>query len=96
MIKQYIGMIVEATRQHHSIYLGSSPRGSLALYRGSQSRALLMRRDYVTPDDIKALAVPVLAHRLILPSTDGSKDRSGRASIQEILNTVPVPGTIVR
>ncbi len=95
LVKKYIALVVEATRHHHSVYLGSSPRGSLALYRTSQARALMTGRDYVIPDDIKALAEPVLAHRLILPSTDGMKDRSGRASILEILDTVPVPGTLV-
>ncbi|MBI2329351.1 MAG: MoxR family ATPase [Chloroflexi bacterium] len=94
LVKQYIAAIVEATRHHHSIYLGASPRGSLALFRTAQARALVQGRDYVMPDDVKALAEPVLAHRLILPSTDGAQDRSARASIAEILEKVPVPGAI--
>ncbi len=94
LVKQYIASVVEATRHHHSIYLGASPRGSLALYRTAQARALMEERDYVMPDDIKALAEPVLAHRLILPSTDRVQDRSGRASIAEILETVSVPGAL--
>lgn len=96
LIKQYIATLVAATRHHHSIYLGSSPRGSLALFRSSQARALMEGRDFVLPDDIKALADPVLTHRLILPSTDRAQDRSGQNSINEILETVPVPGAIPR
>ena len=53
-------------------------------------------RDYVLPDDVKALAEPVLAHRIIARSTDSSQDKSGRASIAAILETVPVPGTVVK
>jgi len=95
-IKQYITSLVGATRDHPTIYLGASPRGSLALFRTAQTRALIRGRDYVLPDDVKALAEPVLAHRLIIRLTDVSQDRSGRASIAEILETVPVPGTVVR
>ena len=94
LVKQYIASLVEATRHHHSIYLGASPRGSLALFRTAQARALMQGRNFVLPDDVKALAEPVLTHRLILPSTDRAQDRSGRASIAEILETVPVPGAI--
>ena len=96
LVKQYIASLVEATRHHHSIYLGSSPRGSLALFRTAQARALMQGRDFVLPDDVKALADPVLTHRLILPSTDRAQDKSGQASIAEILETIPVPGAIPR
>ena len=96
LVKHYIASVVEATRHHNSIYLGASPRGSLALFRTAQSRALMQGRDYVIPDDIKALAEPVLVHRLILPSTDGSRESSARSSIAEILEKVPVPGAIPR
>jgi len=91
-IERYIAMLVESTRQSPSIYLGASPRGSLAMYRTVQARALLDGRDYVLPDDVKALAEPVLAHRLVLHSLDGSRDKSGRVQINEILAKVPVPG----
>lgn len=94
LIKQYIASLVEATRNNHSIYLGSSPRGSLGLFRTAQAHALLEGRDYVIPDDVKAMAEPVLAHRLVLQSLNGSKDKSGRASIREILESVPVPGLV--
>jgi len=95
-IKQYIISLVAATREHSTIYLGASPRGSLALFRTAQARALIRGRDYVIPDDVKALAESVLAHRLIIRLTDVSQDKSGRASIADILESVPVPGTIAR
>jgi MoxR-like ATPase len=94
LVKQYIVALVNATRHHPSIYLGSSPRGSLALSRTSQARALLQGRDYVLPDDVKALAQPSLAHRSLLSSTAQSQDRGSRESIAEILETVPVPGAL--
>ncbi len=94
LLKQYIASLVVATRHHHSIYLGSSPRGSLALFRTAQARALMQKRDFVLPDDVKALASPVLSHRLILPSTDRAQDRSSQTIIAEILETVSVPGAL--
>jgi MoxR-like ATPase len=94
LVRQYIVALVEATRHHESIYLGASPRGSLALFRTSQARALVQGRDYVLPDDIKSLAGPTLAHRTLLSSTGQSHGRDGLATIAEILQTVPVPGAI--
>jgi MoxR-like ATPase len=91
-VQQYIAELVESTRHHVSIYLGASPRGSLALFRTAQARALMHGREFVIPEDIKALAEPVLAHRLVLHSLDGSKDRSGRSIINDILSQVNVPG----
>lgn len=96
LIKQYIVSLVGATRNHPAIYLGSSPRGSLALFRTAQARALLQGRDYVLPDDVKMLAEPVLAHRLIIRLTDASLDKSGRTLVNELTETIPVPGTMVR
>ena len=96
LVKQYIVAIVGATRQHPSIYLGSSPRGSLALFRTSQARALLNGRDFVLPDDIKALAGPALAHRTLLSSTGQSMGKDGTTAIAEILAGVPVPGALPR
>ena len=95
LVKQYIASLVAATRQHPSVYLGASPRGSLALFRTGQALALLSGRDFVLPDDIKALAEPVLAHRLIVRSTDHSREKSVRTVISQLLDTIPVPGTIV-
>lgn len=94
LVKQYIVTLVEATRHHESIFLGSSPRGSLALFRTAQARALLQGREFVLPDDIKALAEPALAHRSLLSSGRRSPGRDIRAIIAEILATVPVPGAI--
>ena len=94
LVKQYIVALVEATRQHESIFLGSSPRGSLSLFRTAQARALLQGREFVLPDDVKALAEPALAHRSLLSSGGRSPGRDIRAIIAEILETVPVPGAI--
>ena len=96
LVKQYIVSLVAATRDRPTIYLGASPRGSLALFRTSQARALIHGRDYVLPDDVKVLAGPVLAHRLIIRLTDVSQDRTGRASVAELLETIPVPGTVLK
>jgi MoxR-like ATPase len=86
--------LVEATRQHPSIFLGSSPRGSLALFRTSQARALLLGRDYVLPDDVKALAEPALAHRALLSAGGQTPGKDSQTIINEILETVEVPGAI--
>jgi MoxR-like ATPase len=96
LVKQYIVAVVGATRQHPSIYLGSSPRGSLALFRTAQARALLSGRDFVLPDDIKALAGPALAHRTLLSSTGQSMGKDGTSAIAEILAGIPVPGALPR
>jgi MoxR-like ATPase len=96
LVRQYIAALVAATRQHAGIRLGASPRASLALFRTIQARALLEGRDYVLPDDVKYMASHVLAHRLILRSKEQSEDRTGRSLINDILETVPVPGTVVR
>ncbi|MCB9459884.1 MAG: MoxR family ATPase [Anaerolineaceae bacterium] len=91
-IKQYIVSLVNATRQHPDVYLGSSPRGSLALFRTSQARAAMAGRDYVIPDDVKALAETTLAHRIIVGPSARIKDISSRLIVQDILNNTPVPG----
>ena len=91
-IKRYILEIVTATRRHEDVYVGASPRGSLALFRTAQARAAVLGRDYVVPDDIKALAVPALAHRLIVGSAARVRDVDTRAIIQEIIRSLPVPG----
>jgi len=95
-VKQYIASIVEATRHHPSIYLGASPRGSLALFRTSQAHALIEGRDYVLPDDVKALAEPVLGHRIIVNMSNNGHNGQGKGHsvISEILESVIVPGTV--
>lgn len=91
-IKRYIVDIVSATRNHDDVYLGASPRGSLALYRASQARAALAGRDHVLPDDVKALAIPTLAHRIIIGPSARIKDITAENVIAEVLKRVPVPG----
>jgi MoxR-like ATPase len=91
-IKRYIVAITRQTRQHGEVYLGASPRGSLALYRTSQAYAAMHGRDYVLPDDVKLLANPTLAHRLILGPAARLRDFTSEQVVTEILNNVPVPG----
>jgi MoxR-like ATPase len=91
-LKRYIVDLTNQTRQHSEVYLGASPRGSLALYRTSQARAAMLGRDFVLPDDIKALAVPTLAHRVILGPSARLRDVNARQVVEEILNNLPVPG----
>jgi MoxR-like ATPase len=91
-LKRYIVDLTNHTRQHAEVYLGASPRGSLALYRTAQARAAMSGREYVLPDDIKALAVPTLAHRVILGPGARLRDLSARQVVEEILNNLPVPG----
>jgi MoxR-like ATPase len=92
LVKQYIANVVETTRRHESVYLGASPRGSLALYRGSKARALLDDRDFVLPDDVKALAYPALGHRLIVSPAARAKGVITEELVNECLERVPVPG----
>jgi MoxR-like ATPase len=91
-IERYIVELVETTRAHGEIYLGASPRGSLALFRTSQARAAILGREYVLPDDVKALAVPALAHRLIVGSAARIREVDAVDVIEEVLEKVPVPG----
>jgi MoxR-like ATPase len=91
-VKRYIVELVRQTRQHAEVYLGASPRGSLALFRTGQARAAIQDRDYVLPDDIKFLAQPALAHRVILGPAARLRDLSADQIIQEVLVKVPVPG----
>jgi MoxR-like ATPase len=94
-IQRYIVHIVGLTREHQDVYLGASPRGSLALMRAAQARAMLAGRDYVIPDDIKALAVAALAHRLIMSPEARMRNSSASGIINGILQEVPVPGSRV-
>ena len=91
-LKRYILNLISATRNHSEVYLGASPRGTLALVRSAQARAAVLGRSYVLPDDIKACAVPALAHRLIIGSSARVREIDTRSIINEILNAVPVPG----
>jgi MoxR-like ATPase len=95
LIKTYIVEIVNQTRRHPEVYLGASPRGSLTLYRTAQAFAALRGRDYVIPDEIKALAPAALAHRMIVSPAARIKDVSSDAVLTDILASVPVPGARV-
>jgi MoxR-like ATPase len=96
LIKQYIVQIVEATRRHADVYLGASPRGALTLYRTAQARAALHGRDYVIPDDVKALAEPALGHRIILSPAARIKGITTADILSELLTSMPVPGARVK
>jgi MoxR-like ATPase len=90
-VEAYGVAIVRATRFHADIQLGASPRASVALYRAAQATAFLGGRDFVLPDDIKAVAAPVLGHRLVVDLDRSIRGASSDAALTEILATVPVP-----
>jgi len=96
LIKQYIVALANATREHEAVYLGASPRGSLALFRTAQARALLDGRDFVTPDDVKELAFVTLGHRVILSPGAKVKGISTNDVVSACLSRVPVPGARAR
>jgi MoxR-like ATPase len=91
-VKRYIVELTSHTRQSSDAYLGASPRGSLALSRSSQARAALDGRDYVLPDDVKALALSVLPHRIVVTPAARLREVSAERIVQEILQSVSVPG----
>jgi len=91
-LKKYVVELIHRTRENSDVYLGASPRGSLGLYRAAQARAALHGRDYVLPDDIKALATAVLAHRIVVSPAARLRDLSAERILNEILETLPVPG----
>jgi len=94
-VQRYIVHVVGLTRDHPDVYLGASPRGSLAVMRASQARAMLQGRDYVIPDDVKALAAAALAHRLIMSPEARMRNATARGVIEQVLREVPVPGARV-
>jgi MoxR-like ATPase len=89
-VAEYIVRLATATREHPDVYLGASPRGSINLYRASQALAALDGRDYVIPDDVKQLAVAVLAHRLIVKSQASLREIDPDAIVREVLGQVPI------
>ena len=91
-IQKYIIDLVGRTRQNSDVYLGASPRGSLSLFRASQARAALNGRDHVLPDDVKALAIPVLGHRIIVSPAARLRELSADRIVQEVIYNAPVPG----
>ncbi len=96
LIKQYIVSLVNATREHESTYLGASPRGSLALMRGTQAYAMLDDRDFVQPDDVKLLAYPTLGHRVIVSPGARVRNIESAQIVDDCIERVPVPGVRVR
>jgi len=95
-VKEYIVDLVRQTREHPEVYLGASSRGALAIFRLSQARAALFGRDFVLPDDVKALAVPALSHRIIVGPAARIKDVEPAAIVEEILEHTAVPGAQAR
>ncbi len=96
LVKEYIVDIVRQTREHPDVYLGASSRGALAIYRLCQAKAAFDGRDYVLPDDVKALTKPALAHRIIVGPAARIKDIEPAAIVDDILDKLPVPGAQVR
>ena len=90
-LKNYVIDIAHASRKHPQVSLGLSPRAMVQLARAVRALAASRGRDYSTPDDVKELAVPVLAHRLVLRHTNRGHQMTSSQVIQEILTTVPVP-----
>jgi MoxR-like ATPase len=90
-IRRYILDLVNSTRNHPSLSLGASPRGSLALFHTAQARAAMLGRDYVIPDDIKYVAVPCLAHRMLMNPENALSGETTREVITELLSKLEVP-----
>ena len=90
-VEAYLVALVRATRGHHDLQLGASPRASVALYRAAQAWAILAGRRFVLPDDVQTIARPVLAHRLVVDLDESLRGASAEAVLTEILDAVPVP-----
>ena len=95
-VREYISELVGATREHKALMLGASPRGSLGLMRAGQGLAAIRGREYVLPDDIKYLAIPVLAHRLILKEEERLRGGAPEDFLEEIIDRIPVPAPVNR
>ena len=91
VLLRYVVALVEATRSHPQVTVGSSPRGGLAIVALARGQAMLEGRDYVTPEDVKQVAVPALAHRLSLRPELWVRRVTGDDVVAEILATVAVP-----
>jgi MoxR-like ATPase len=90
-VRGYIVQVARATRDHPAVSLGVSPRGTMALYRTSQARAAIRGRDFVIPDDVKALAPYVLTHRIIINPQTRLRGRTTEEVVMEVVDQVPVP-----
>src|SRR5690349_10315660 len=95
-VADYLLAVVRATREHPAIELGGSPRAALALFRATQARAAMRGQTYVKPDDVKALAVPALAHRLMMTAQTRLRQQDAEGIVAEIVGKLPVPVENVR
>jgi MoxR-like ATPase len=87
----YIVTIIQATRSHHDLALGASPRGGLAVMKVSRAHALLNGRDFVTPDDVRAVALPCLVHRAVLTDEAWARGTVAASVVQSVIDSVPTP-----
>jgi MoxR-like ATPase len=92
-VEGYVVALTTATRRHHQLQLGASPRATVALYRAAQAWAFLDGRDFVRPDDVKAVAPSVLAHRVVVDLDQGLRGATAEGAVAELLGSVPVPPT---
>jgi MoxR-like ATPase len=92
MVRKYIVELARSTRDNADVYLGSSPRGSLGLFKSGQAWAAIHGRDYVLPDDVKAVSEFVLSHRLVINPSARLREISAAQIVQESLRSLPVPG----
>lgn len=90
-VKYYVALLTAATRQHPDVQLGASPRASRMLMQAAKGRALLRGRDYVRPDDVQAMAVSVLSHRLSMKPESRLKRMTAEMAVQSVLDRTPVP-----
>lgn len=92
-VREYIVSLVEATRRHDDVFLGASPRGSIALFNAVRAWAGIRGRDFVIPDDVKLLAEPTLAHRIIIGPAARMRGYDSRAVVADLLRSIPIPTT---
>jgi MoxR-like ATPase len=90
-VRDYLLRIITATRRTRDLRLGASPRASLALQHAAQARAATQGREYVLPDDVKRLAVPVLSHRVVIDSSAHLRGRSAAEAIKAVVDSTAVP-----
>jgi MoxR-like ATPase len=90
-LQRYIVSLADHTRKHSDVYLGASPRASIMLLRASRALAAAEGRDYVIPDDVKKLVVPVITHRLLVSADAAMAGRTPQSILAELLTEIPVP-----
>jgi MoxR-like ATPase len=90
-VREYIVALVESTRHHQDVFLGASPRGSIALFNATRAWAAIHGREFVLPDDVKLLAEPTLAHRIIIGPPARMRGIDSRAVVRDLLHSIPVP-----